>query len=56
MEKAKLEQVHLKATVAVDKSMPQQVDPWKDVGHRQGSTRSWYTPEGLQFVDKFKPE
>ncbi|KAK4806861.1 hypothetical protein QYF61_012582 [Mycteria americana] len=32
MEKATLEQVHLKATVAVDKSMPQQVYPWRDCG------------------------
>ncbi|KAK4822565.1 hypothetical protein QYF61_016134 [Mycteria americana] len=32
MEKATLEQVHLKVTVAVDKSMPQQVRPWRDCG------------------------
>ena len=32
MEKAMLEQVHLEVTVAVDKSMPQQVYPWRDCG------------------------
>ncbi|KAK4827307.1 hypothetical protein QYF61_016557, partial [Mycteria americana] len=32
MEKATLEQMHLKATVAVDKSMLQQVYPWRDCG------------------------
>lgn len=32
MENVTLEQVHLKAAVAMDKSMPQQVYPWKDCG------------------------
>ncbi|KAK4830234.1 hypothetical protein QYF61_009301 [Mycteria americana] len=32
MEKATLEQVHLRATVAVDESMSQQVYPWRDCG------------------------
>ncbi|KAK4810173.1 hypothetical protein QYF61_010485 [Mycteria americana] len=32
MEKATLEQVHLEATVAVDKSMLQHVYPWRDCG------------------------
>ena len=30
MEKVTLEKVHLKAPVAVDKSLPQQVQPWRD--------------------------
>ncbi len=34
MEKATLEQVHLKATVAVDKFMLQQVYPKETVAHR----------------------
>ena len=32
MEKATLEQVHLRVTVAVDKSMQQQVYLWRDCG------------------------
>ena len=30
MDKAMLEQVHLKVTVAVDKSLQQQVCPWRN--------------------------
>ncbi|GAB0183216.1 mucin-2 [Grus japonensis] len=32
MEKAARDQAHLKVSVAVDKSMPQQVYPWRDCG------------------------
>lgn len=56
MEKVTLEQVHLKVSVAKDKSMPQQVYPWKTVAHKQGSTWSRYTHKGLQSVSKSKPE
>jgi len=32
MNKSTAEQVHLKVTVALDESVPQQVYPWRDCG------------------------